>query len=318
MKKFLSPKKHHFVPCCYLKNFLFNGNLYVLNTYKALLGYSTKPKVSQPKKICYLEDYYKIEKGVFNNTLNDYDDLFIEKKVLTALEEKYGQLCQKLIDDTEISITEAIYLADFIIQMKIRNPYWLKTIERKKDEWIEESMNNVLANSEHKNPLFSHIPDELKKDIHEYVRIKNKSDAKFSKSVQLFGLIQRNLQKPETSSKTREAIVNCTWLLLIAPINGPYFITSDNPGFSVAKDGTYNTKFNKEFLFYFPLSPQYCLLITDTKKDSSYSNETTKTILKTHIDHNTINYINGQSHIHINSLLIASDNLYLSQIKITT
>lgn len=274
MDKTQKPKKHHFVPECYLKNFMTDKDLYTLDLSKVLKGYKAQPKSSQPGMICYYEDYYKIEAEFADNQfkLNDYDELFIETEVLRKLEGKYNSLYQKITSSNKLSFTEAVDLSDFIIQIKVRNPYWLEhTLKMHKDEWIDNSMDNIFNSSFLKEERFARIPEEIQRLVYDHVRESNKADPDYAKKIQLYGLIQRYSENDERNELFREAIIKSEWLLLVSPLYGPYFITSDNPGFSISQNDNliYNTRFIKGFAFHFPLSARFCLLITDALVDNN-------------------------------------------------
>ncbi|HQT22884.1 MAG: hypothetical protein B7X86_06955 [Sphingobacteriales bacterium 17-39-43] len=203
MKNQQRTKKHHFVPECYLKNFIKEGCLFTLDVRKVQKGFNTLCKEGQPAMICYLEDYYKIDSGSLNNQfqLDGYENLFIETDVLTSLEGKYGELWNKITMKQELTMDEAVNMCDFIIQMKLRNPYWFEyTLKKYKEAWIDSAMNSIYREKFMTNPRFAHIPENIQKLICEYVRDDNKNDVTFSKKMQLFGLIQRYSENPERNS----------------------------------------------------------------------------------------------------------------------
>ncbi|OOG72247.1 DUF4238 domain-containing protein, partial [Algoriphagus sp. A40] len=75
------PKKHHFVPECYLKQFgneskLYCSNLEILKKYEKL----NNPQ-KDPGQICYEIDLYTINEPLEYN-LNDFNDLHVESNIL--------------------------------------------------------------------------------------------------------------------------------------------------------------------------------------------------------------------------------------------
>ena len=319
MSKEQKPKNHHFVPRCYLKNFSIDGKVSVLDVRKVTKGIPHFVKSMSPKAICTLEDYYTIQPDNLNGQfkLDSYNDLFVESEVLGSLEDKYGKkLHQNLISLQEISLADAVDLSDFIIQLKLRNPYWLEQQGKKKDEMIDSAMEAIYNDKFEPNPRYEHIPDEIKRLVADYVAQDNKNSPNFSKMMQLFSLIQRASHVPNRDNILRRAIVDCEWKLFIAPKDGPKFITSDNPGFATASDNlNYNTKFKDGFVFFFPVSPDHCLVISDATFDNSFTdNETSKSIQWVNVDQNMVIIINNKAIQMVNKLLIASNDWYLSQI----
>lgn len=312
-------KNHHFVPKCYLKNFTSDGKVSVLDIRKITGGIRHFVKAVSPKSICTLEDYYTIFPNELNPQfkLDSNNELFVESEVLGSLEDKYGKrLFHNLTTQPMISMDDAVDLSDFIIQLKLRNPYWLERQIKKKDEMIDSAMETIVNDKFQQNPRYEHIPNNIKKLVADYVKEDNKKNPNFSKMMQLFSLIQRASDEPEKNNKVRKAIVDCDWKLFIAPKKGPKFITSDNPGFATAEDNSnYNTKFKDGFVFFFPLSPNYCLAISDATLDNSFTNnDLTKSIQRVNANGNMVIFINDKAIQMVNKLLIASDDWYLSQI----
>lgn len=313
-------KDHHYVPQCYLKPFTINKQLFALDVRKVQKGYKELPIRRSTAQTCYFKDYYTIgeEMGEPQFRLNAYEALYIEVKVLSRLENLYGDIHGKLISNRAISLNDAINLSDFIIQLKLRNPYWLKeTLEKKKDSFIDSAMDIIVTDKLDSNAQFKHMPMQLKAAVAEWIRAENKQNPKFSKQMQLFSLIQRNNHEETRNEKFRLALVDCKWMVYEAPENGPYFVTSDNPGYSLkANDGlTYNTNFTNPFMFFFPLSPTRCLVISSHEKDFSYTQKTKQKVFKSGtISGDLVISINNTTMQCINSLLIAADSWYLSQI----
>lgn len=191
--------------------------------------------------------------------------MFVETKVLSAMEDNYGKFLYPALVSRQgaINRVDAIAIADFIIQLKLRNPYWLKEMLELKDQMIDQAMEQVMSRLQNmQEPKFDHIPDNLREFIADQVRMQNKSNPNFSKMMQLHSLIERNSTDPERNKTLRSAILNSDWKIFIAPPDGAKFITSDNPGFAVCQDNMiYNTRFSDGFMFYLPLSPDHCLII---------------------------------------------------------
>lgn len=322
MIKDQQPKKHHFVPQCYLRNFTQENQLYILDVRKVQKGYKEKPIPKHTAKICYFNHYYTIEPemGSAQFRLEAYDALYIETQVLGKLENRYGKIFDKLSTNRIISLQDAIDLTDFIIQLKLRNPYWMReTLEKKKDNFIDSAMDSLEAEKFMNNPRFQHIPRELKLAVADGVRNDNKMNPKFGKQMQLFSLVERNLDQENRNEKFRLALIDCKWMVYEAPENGPFFITSDNPGYSLkGNDGlTYNTNFTDPYMFFFPISFRHCLVIASEKKDLAYSSKDQHKSYKSGvISADLVISINNSSMQCMNTLLIAVDTWYLSQIAV--
>lgn len=316
------PKKHHYVPQCYLKNFTLDSRLYVLDVRKVQKGYNVFPTHRHTASICYFPNYYTIEDNMGDSEfrLNAYDALYIERDVFSQLENKYGEIFDKLSGNIELMLQDAIALADFIIQLKLRNPYWMKeTLEKKKNFLIDCAMDSLYFEKFNGNPRFQNIPKELKIAIAELVKDMNKLNPTFSKQMQLFSLIQRNEDIENRNEQLRLALIDCKWMIYESPQDGPYFITSDNPGYSLKGDvgKIYNTNYSDPFTFFFPLSPKFCLVISSSKKDNSYTDKSPKKLYRRCIiPADQVITINNFSMQCVTNLLIAIDKWYLAKIAV--
>ncbi|OKS88098.1 DUF4238 domain-containing protein [Mucilaginibacter polytrichastri] len=314
------PKRHHYVPRCYLNNFLSKDHLYILDIRKVQEGLKERPKESHPNKICIDENFYSIksEHRGTNFQLDQYDELFVESTVLHELENRYTQIFMALTRSEPLKMADAIYLCDFIIQMKIRNPFWLtEVISKNKDKWIDDSIAQIIKEKGNDNPHFKRLPEEFRQFVIESVRADQKGNKTFAKQMQLFGLIQRSGFDNERNEKYRNAIINCKWQLLKTPLGGPLLITSDNPGFAKSLIGLiHNSYFKDDSAFYFPLSPHYCLLINGFEKDNAYTIKVAeKRIDLGMLTSEQVIQINDHTIQRINRLLIAQDTWYIKQIS---
>jgi hypothetical protein len=308
-----SAKKHHFVPECYLKIFITNSHLYTLDVSKVKKGVPHFVRHAQPGGICYIEHYYTIPQAR-NNAIFKLDGLsalFVESTVLTTLERKYAKdLYPKLCSGDSLSLDDANDLADFILQLKFRNPFHYNSMKGKMPEMIEDVMAKISENAFQPGARFSHIPRFIRESIVDKVKQEAIDNPLFSKQMQLSRFVEE-YKDPKKRQMLRNAILGASWFLLKSPSDGPFFITSDNPGFATAPDGlNYNTKFVDGFAFYFPVSPVYCLLITDLIGPArNFGN-----IIHQEIDASSVIGINDRAIQQVNRLLIASDNWYLNQI----
>jgi hypothetical protein len=296
---------------------MLSGELYILN----VLDTHTKNLIrkKQPGMVCYLIDLYKIKPSILNHQfkLNDFDELFIETTVLTHLENRYTDFYNALTLSNSLSYEQTIGVCDFIIQMKLRNPFYRNTLDRNKDLWLDDTMKNIQEQMS-QNPIYSEIPENIRQHFLELIINQNKSDPTYTEKLQQSTIVKRYFNEENRNEKFREAIGNCQWSIIVAPKDGPYFITTDNPGFSISQGMLYNTRFKDGFAFFFPFSPCYCLIISDNMKDKYYSNKNgEKIVFKNEVDCEMIKSINHNSCRFVNKLLIAGDDSYLSKIKVT-
>lgn len=311
------PKKQHFVPECYLKHFTRDGQLRTLNIGNMRKGYRKEVRSATPAQVCYLPDYYTIQSTETQKTfrLDAYSALHIEQHIFSAMENKYSSIIQLLLNQPVLLLRDATDLVDFIIQMKIRNPYFeTRIIGKNSFDWVETILSD-LQRLEARNGAYAHLSAEKKQDAIDQLKDRIRNNSNFAKEIQQRALIERSKSDSPSNIKLRDAILKSGWQIFEAPETGPYFITSDNPGVSVSKGGIYhNSKFNEEAFFFFPLSPRLCLVITDIDDDVFDYTLGFKSTHRNKLDAGTVIHVNNSLIQVANNLLIASDDWYLSQI----
>jgi len=258
-------KDHHYVPVCYLKQFLNTQTRKVatLNVGNMRLKYPVKLKWYSPRQFCYIKDYYTISdelKKEFKD-FNVYDALYIESELFGRLENSFHTLMDLLIKKRSLPATQALHVADLIIQIKLRNPYMADLNEKHSPGWMDEIYPGLekqfLADSR-----FMAYSEEIKKIILQKSMQKTRESPLLKKRLQLFSLIQRNTQGSQANFRIRQAMLATNWVLLT--VSGTSrFITTDNPGFAVDENSLHNIKLKGFYRFYFPLSPKHCLMFGD-------------------------------------------------------
>jgi Protein of unknown function (DUF4238) len=284
--------RQHYVPRCYLKGFSDeNGFLFSVNLKVIGKNYKEKPKQKNISSICFLDDHYNIF-NEYDSTIfrfNQYDELYLESTVFGKTESKYKEIRDRILLGNNVTSEDINYFADFIVQLKLRNKFWYENILKKNSkEWIQNSMNNILQEMEEKG-LFSHIPKGIKQLKINEIKLKNILDEDFPKKIQLHSLIERHNPNNPHNIIIRKALLLASWVIWEVPETSKhFFITSDNPGYSIGISGEpENTRFKDKFTFYLPLTSRHCLVITDDEKCNRLP-----TISKYLVSENTVRVMN--------------------------
>lgn len=266
----------HYVPKCYLRGFSDDcGNLSAFNLEGAKKGWQVKPYPSNIGKVCYSKDYYEIPKTDYPTTIAFDDDSegYVESTVLGVNESVYPSLRDKFIAGDTLTLDDYIFLSDFIIQLKLRNPIWYTTINQRIEGWLD----NAFANSMEKieaHPRFARIPEPLRSQVSQAVLDNFKEDPDIATKMRLHSLIERKKAGNPNNERIRTALLNSCWTMIdVADKAQFYFITSDNPGFSFDQSGqVVNNLFQGDYSFMLPLTSKHCLKIssrgTPTQKPS--------------------------------------------------
>ncbi len=311
------PKDHHYVPVCYLKNFAAeDSRLSTLNLANLGKGYFTKVKNLYPAQVCYIENYYQITEEIkaHYEEFSHYDESFVESDILKRVENDYPKVFQQITEARRLSNAEACQMVDFIIQTKLRNPYYReKVIDKNLANWTSEFIDE-FAEEFRRDPHYAKVPQHVKEDHIQRLRIEHQPGPAATEQFQLRSLILRTLTDNENNRRIRHTLLSQQWDLLRAT-GKERFITTANPGFSLDEKGSYNTKFDGDYQFYFPLSPKYCLLFGG-QLDSRFLNGAAEKVIEDFpIPDEMVNALNENQLDHAGHYAIGCNADFLSKIR---
>lgn len=311
------PKHHHYVPVCYLKNFTGGDNrLFTLNLTNLAKGYSTKVKNLYPAQVCYIENYYQITEEIkaHYEEFSQYDESFVESDILRRVENEYPKAFQQITEAGKLTNAEACHMVDFIIQTKLRNPYYReKVIDKNLANWTSEFIDE-FAKEFRRDHRFAHVPQHIKEDHIKRLRIKHQPGPAATEQFQLRSLILRTLTDNENNRRIRHTLLSQQWDLLRV-IGNERFITTANPGFSLDEMGSHNTKFDGDYQFYFPLSPKYCLLFGGQLDPNFLNDGAGKVIEDLPIPDQMVNALNEHQLDHAGHYAIGCNDDFLKKIR---
>lgn len=298
---------HHFVPQCYLNNFRSseNGPLFVLNIENVKRGYKTKVKPFYPKAICYQENFYSIKRGLILSREKRPAN-YIENEVNGYYENNLPSLISKIIKSPIISLEEATLFSDLIIHLKVRNPYQLLLNEKNKFKRVNDvaANNYVRLREEYLNKGY---PEEIFDLLFNETVSNLFNNINLVEDFQIESLIQK-FENPDYRNRIfRNAILSSSWTLLEINEKDIFFITTDNPGVAIDNERMiHNTKFTNGYQYYFPLSPNYVLMLSDLPKKK---NDSEKILIdRVKVESYTIQKINELFSQVSNKLLISNSS----------
>ena len=139
------PKKHHFVPETYLKEFE-NYEIKKLFRIKLKGKYLTsKIKRFNRSQICYIENYYQISNCHSLEKLQISDQFFLEKVVLKKFEDNFGRIIEFIKGkSSSLTLQDATQLIDGLLLMKVRNPVHRDFLSSDSDSKIKESIDEYI------------------------------------------------------------------------------------------------------------------------------------------------------------------------------
>lgn len=307
------PKKHHYVPVCYLNKFTDDSG----KIYKLHKEHPYNIKFSYPKNECNEEYYYQINESMKNKfkAMEKINEMFIESTVLHSYENPYNNLFEKITSKKRLSISQVEQFAKIIINFVIRNPYWRNNVITPAVKNLDKIINKESENTV-KAEMSQYLPRSTVNEITKNVRKQFEEDPDSIKY-----LHHNNLIKSYTDFSVSEYVnilKGASWTLLINNNTDNPFITTDNPGVGnkINTDMIYNNYFDKGFSYFFPISPKYCLRITDAISTVKHGRDVKKEILKEKVNINIVNQINNNLVRYANKIIISNNRNYLESFKL--
>lgn len=247
------PKKHHFVPQFYLREFYDEQKrLHVFDRVaKRYREYSST------KGIAYEVGYYFIE------TADEQESTQIEE-ALGVFESKARPVMQKLVARNDIEQEERVALAAYIALQSQRVPHTEKRIRE-----ASEKMHLAITKEYARRQLIGkNIPDKMTatspfstpEEIDAYI-IKAIDEGRIKVATSKNNVIKLMM---ESAAQLEVGFFNNDWIVLHAPKDA-LFITSDNPVANIGKGWL-----SENSLKLFPINPRAALLIGNSGKPSIY------------------------------------------------
>lgn len=231
-----------------------------------------KPNVvlCTPSQVCYEIDLYTInhdETLMINNLKDKY---VIEKEAFKKQENKYKPILLEIAKYSTIPrvINKDNYrlFIEFIITIKRRNPFIKNHLTNALPKKIEQEFNK-----EHLRDFLKKMCKEVGQEVDVDVYLENYTTTKIKDPKRISDLYLSGFIDIQDSILRRVTndLYQYKQKILFAPI-GTQFITSDNPGFTVIGEKAIPFGgFGSPFQFYFPLTPNCCLLIDSSQKEEN-------------------------------------------------
>lgn len=288
------PKRHHYLPQFYLRNFTDNkGLLWVFDRG------TNEYRQQHPVNTALQNDYY---------TFRDKDEqkhAEIEE-LFSSIEGKAKPVIDKLDRGNIITLEEKEILASFISFQKTRVPDFEKTINELSEKGMKKIVQMNLSSKEGAESFIK----KYKKDTGKKIEMEKLIDVARNNEYSIE--FQREWSLPMILSIGKELskyFVNMDWVFLQAPQNSS-FITCDSP-FSLVPPDNHNSQSLYGFGLttpgtkkQIPLSPKTCLVMLD------YGHK----ILSKKIDRALIRIINSITARNSDRFVIAKDEALLKRI----
>ena len=238
------PKNHHFVPESYLQFFSFNeiGDLF---THKPKFKYPNGVRKFNKSAICYSIDLYKLDKQ-----LND-DEYLIEKEKFHYEKSFIKNIITKVNKFESLNDNEYFEIVKMILNIKNRNITLYNQFHSFSSENIDAILKDISGklNDNFKNSSFIENIYKIAKDE----ALKNLNDKNKSKMI-LNESFLKILNSENDKFNYLESFITSKKYKIFYSDDTNSFITSDNPGHTIHKNGIVgNLNFGSAEAFFFHL-----------------------------------------------------------------
>ncbi len=258
------PSNQHYVPKNYLKEFT--------NFQKTFFSYTrggNKDVPVTPSKVCYSRNYFDIQTEEMKVAYGGLEDAFIEKEAFKFQENNYNKLIKPLLtfSNNPVSVTYSSLkiILETLATIKRRNPSFKEGLTQRMTQLGERDFKEKLEQSFIDNVGFSR--EKVKEDS--FQEMINKRWENFISNPERINDLYLSgfLGNKTIAQEISETLLASQLYVLNAPI-GTQFITSDNPGFTIAGEHVLNFGgLGGTYEFYFPISSRSCILIDSTIPD---------------------------------------------------
>ena len=267
------PQGQHYVPRIYLQRFAYseNGDLWGLRVKRNYPGRNPNPKQYNKSEICKLTDFYN-----FNDIANLHEKKALEVNYI----EQYGfpyenNELKRVFDALEsrqaFFHSNAYRLLVILFNLKRRNPTYLNLILNHPIESLDRFVDQEVGKlkQDFADAELENLPVDFE-GVKEDQKSKLRNDGHRS-DMHKNMLIDTQQVNDEGERERISKFLSFHFTLYSTTVAMP-FVTSDNPGFTLAKENqVFNLEIGHTHTMVFPIS---CLsaLVINFKVDPEYSN----------------------------------------------
>lgn len=305
------PRKHHYIPECYLKGF---GNAQK-QFYRRSKKYS-KTSICSPAQVGYeinlftikndetlalngLSDLNYIERFSFKKQENNYSKILLKIAKKSDFPLKVEKECYNLFIETLITIKRRNPTTkDILIKSLIDNHSIIKSVPVYREYLLEEAFKYNIK-----------LEDGLDEKIEKYIREKGMNPS-YQYDMYLSGFL--NKDDFYITKDIVKLLIDLKQFILHTPAN-TQFITSDNPGFTIAGNNILSIGgFGDKFEFFYPLTPNTCLYLNSRKKETA--EESNMLVYSQIVSEDVVNKINKFTKLTANEKIFGNSKNILAEV----
>lgn len=308
----MSVERHHFVPKIYFREFT-----------KDLEGFFFRatPKPYRKESILhkhinnvgYLGNFYTLKDLDSFSELNTNDPNYIEKNAF-----KYENTLVEILApfknrETLVDATRVGLFIEVILSIKHRNPFFRESFVKEYNN--KETMAQTLTKQSQslKEVLLretnwpeTQIDNSIQRTIASIINDVNLPDVSYKKMI-----LENSKEQGTPLSEVKERLMEMRILVYEPRDPNSYFITSDNPGFTLVGDRVYNTEYGKFDAVGFPINSKQVVLFINTPREMLHERRTVSYSLVTN---EQVDLVNSCTIFNSYESIFCEDRLYLEGI----
>lgn len=254
----MEKEKHHYVPKLYLRQFTkeLKGHFFGAGPKPDLLQTIKNKHVSE---VCYLDNFYTLNKNESLERFSLDDKNFIEKKAFKYESSRIRQIINKF-KNRNVNLTKSYHeqLIDIYISIKMRNIFVRN--QHKDTALINQTLDKEVENFKVMKTWIEEVSGENYESLMSRVRNSLANDKVLHEEFQKVSIIEamKGTNEPINEAKRKIQRLN---LYLFEPLSDKdYFITSDNPGFTLIGNKVFNTNFGQFDSIGFPINSRQLVM----------------------------------------------------------
>jgi hypothetical protein len=253
----LNKQRHHYVPKVYLKEFTKNksGHFFAAGPRPRHLKTINPKHVEQ---VCYVDNFYTLKER--SKIMSDVGDInFLEKKAFDYEKRLLPRIISKF-KHKNVYLNRSYHesLLDIYLNLKQRNLFYRNNFRSQDISALTDKQINQMHNLK---PWVEEMSGENFETFIGKVKESIIHDKELPDEMHKQTLIESAKGKNDAINNAKESLKRME-LFIFEPINhSDYFITSDNPGFTLLGDQVFNTNFGHFDSIGFPINSKQIVFL---------------------------------------------------------
>jgi hypothetical protein len=262
----MDKQRHHYVPKIYLRQFTkeLKGHFFSAGPKPDLLRTIKNRHISE---ICYLDNFYTLNKSETLQRYSIEDRNFIEKNAFNYEKYRIRQVINKF-KNRNVNLSKSYHeqLIDIYLSIKMRNIFIRN--QHQDTALINQTLDKEVESFKVMKNWIESVSGESYENIMTKVRDSLSNDKVLHEEFQKQSIIETLRGTNEAVNQAKRKIQKLKIYLFEPLSNKDYFITSDNPGFTLIGNKVFNTNFGEFDSIGFPINSKQTVMFIGLSSQS--------------------------------------------------